>query len=105
MKRQHADDTSSTKADFYICLATTLGDKSYRDKYTGSWFITEVCKVLCEYATCDSLHADFQLRLNTNVSNNESYRFLNEELKEHFAQQPASSNQLQQHVHFFSNSS
>jgi len=101
VERQQADDTSSARADFYICLATTLGDKSYRDIYTGSWFITEVCKVLCKYASCDSLHTDFQLRLNQNVSNNETYRYFSK--KQRYAQQPASSNQLQRHVHFFSN--
>ncbi len=105
--RVGADDTTtSLRADFYLCFATVHGAKSYRDKFTGSWFITEVCKLLCEYGTCDDLSGGFQLRLNQNVANNQVYRFYRKEsgVDKAYTQQPSCSNQLQRSVHFFSNS-
>lgn len=110
--RADGDGKTSGRSDIYLCYATAQGDRSYRDIYTGSWFITEVCKILCEFATCDSLHSDFQLRLNENVADNvlagtqlppgnHGYRFYNKKKQQWFSQQPTASNQLTKHVHFF----
>ena len=96
-----ADDTTSQRADFYLCFATVHGDKSYRDKYTGSWFITEVCKILCEYGTYVNIDGDFQLRLNQNVTSNPVYRYHRESVNKTYTQQPSCSNQLQRSIHFF----
>ena len=93
-------DTTSQRAHFYLCFATVHGDKSYRDKFTGSWFITEVCKLLCEYGTYDNLNEDFQLRLNKNVADNPVYRYYRQGDKT-YTQQPSCSNQLQKSIHFF----
>lgn len=98
--RVEPDASGSKRADFYICFATVHGDQSYRDPITGSWFVTEVCKILCEYATCERLNSEFQLRLNTNVSNNLDYQCKRDDGK-FYVQQPTCSNQLQHHVHFF----
>ena len=92
-------DSSSPRTDFYTCFASAPGGRSYRDIYTGSWFITEMCKILCEYATYDSLNSEFQLRLNRNVATNPTYRYHRNETI--YVQQPSCSNQLQQYVHFF----
>ncbi len=98
VERVVADCTTSQRADFYLCFATTHGEKSYRDKFTGSWFITEVCKILYEYSKCSSLNGGIQLRLNESVANNPNYRY-----REKFTQQPSSANQLHKYVHFFLN--
>ena len=52
--RVHPDD-SSNRADVYVCTAAVSGDQSYRDKFLGSWFIFELCKILCEFGTCKAL--------------------------------------------------
>ena len=50
-RRIQADGDDSDRGDIYVCSATVSGDQSYRDIKRGSWFITEVCKVLCELGT------------------------------------------------------
>ena len=110
--RVQADDASTSVAPrayttgrthFYMCYATVGGNKSYRDSYRGSWFITEVCKALCEKATCTSLHADFQLLINQALANNRNYVYTEEGFADgkEYVQTPTCSNQLQKHVHFF----
>ncbi len=90
-----ADDAAPTPADFYFCFATVSGDRAYRGNQKGSWFVIEVCKLLCSDAQADSLHSDFQLNLNRAVGTNPDYKH------DGFAVQPTSSNQLYKHVHFF----
>ena len=85
---------TSKRAHFYLCYATVAGDRAYRDIITGSWFVIEVCKLLCEKGTCMSLHSDFQPLVNR-VANNPAYTFHG------FVEQPTCSNQLHHHVHFF----
>ena len=89
------------RTHFYMCYATVGGNKSYRDRYKGSWFITEVCKVLCKKATCTSLHADFQLLINQALANDYVYTEEGFADGKEYVQTPTCSNQLQKHVHFF----
>ena len=42
-------------ADFYIGYATSPGHVSYRDLAYGSWFVCQLCAVLCSCSTCMSL--------------------------------------------------
>ena len=98
VERVAADDTTSLRADFYLCFATVHGDKSYRDRFTGSWFITEVCKLLCERATHNEL-GEFQMKLNESVANNEMYRY--QKSSKTYTQQPSCTHQLQKNIHFF----
>ena len=94
---------TSKRAHFYLCYATVDGDKAYRNDITGSWFITEVCKLLCEKGKWMSLHSDFQILLNERVASNDKYVYLvsQDGKKSAYMQQPTCSNQLQSHVHFF----
>ena len=97
--------TTSTRTDFYFCYATVSGERSYRDIYTGSWFITEVCKLLCKSATWQNLNSDFQLQLVKNVADMEpdkpGYRFYDKKQMKWFCQTPESTHRLTKHVHFF----
>ena len=95
---------AAERTDLYTCLASVPGDKSYRDPSKGSWFITEVCKILCEYATCFSLHGDFQTLLNKNISNSAIYKYYEEKEEKWFSQHPVGLHQLKHHVHFFCDS-
>ena len=99
VERIEADSTASTSADFYFCFATVFGEKAYRfeNNHKGSWFVIEMCKILCHGATADSLHSDFQIQLNEAVSTNPIYRHGGEG----YASEPTCSNQLHKHVHFF----
>ena len=72
-RRTQADGDDSDRADIYVCCAAVSGDKSsyrarflYRDKFLGSWFITELCKILCEFGTCYNLN-EMQKDLNEKV--------------------------------------
>ena len=57
------------RIDLYTCLASVPGDKSYRDINRGSWFVTELCKILCKYATCLSLQSeDFKKHLEDSIT-------------------------------------
>ena len=93
-------DSDSNRADIYVCSATVSGNNSYRDIYRGSWFILELCKILCEFGTCCNLF-EIQMKLNTNVSQNPDYRYQAVDGKS-YVQQPSSSyNTLRYNVHFF----
>ena len=96
----HADGgkTTSKRADIYICSATTFGDQSYREEFKGSWFVVEVCKILCQYGKCYKL-SEFQNHLNAEVSGNESYRHY--ENGKMYTQQTTGGGQLRHDVHFF----
>ena len=97
-RRTEADDDSS-RADIYVCSATVSGDQSYRDIFRGSWFITELCKILCEFSTCYNLD-DIQKDLNEKVPKNPANRFEADDGKL-YVQQPSCHHTLYHDVHFF----
>ena len=99
-RRIQADGDDSDRADIYVCSATVSGDQSYRDIKRGSWFITEVCKVLCELGTSCNLN-EIQKGLNDKVPQNPDYRYETKDGKS-YVQQPSCSNDTLKHdVHFF----
>ena len=105
IRRIQADGDDSDRADIYVYCAAVSGDKSYRHIHRGSWFITEVCKVLCEFGTCYNLN-EIQKDLNEKVSQNPAYRFQEKNSKDGklYVQQPSCSNDtLKYDVHFFHN--
>lgn len=90
-------ESTSGRAHIYTCKASVTGDKAYRYTTMGSWFVIEVCKILCEFGPCYKFPDDFQLQLNQNIANNEEYRYM-----KMYVQQPVGYNQLQRCIHFFS---
>ena len=94
-------DGDSDRADLYVCCAAVSGDKSYRNTRLGTWFITELCKILCEFGTRYNLN-EIQKDLNAKVPKNLAYRFENSKDGKWYVQQPSCSNDTLQHdVHFF----
>ena len=92
--------TTSQRAHFHKFYSTVQGDKSYRRTITGSWFIKEVCKLLCEFGKNIDLQ-EFELRLNRAVANNDSYRIKMGKDQKEYTQPPGGLTQLQKYVHFF----
>ena len=99
-----SDGTIATnRCDTYFIYATSLGDPAMRHPVTGTWFVTELCKLLCEFAKCCSLH-DIELKLNKAVCIN--YTFSEEERPNVvLRQQPTGGGtlggSLNYNVHFF----
>ena len=92
-------DGDHNRADIYVCSAAVSGDQSYRDTYQGSWFITELCKILSKFGTSHNLN-DIQKKLNIEVPKNPAYRY--DKDGKSYIQQPTCSNDTLQHdVHFF----
>jgi hypothetical protein len=90
-----SDDLSTSgSAHIYFCMACAVGYQAYRNRMRGSWFIIEVCKILCEFGKCFKFPDDFQPLLNKNMANNR--------YQEKYVQQPVGLNQLQGCIHFFS---
>ena len=83
-------------ADIYTCMSSAPGKESYRYSTRGSWFVIEICKILCEIGPCCKFPDDFLPQLNKNMLNNKEYRFQNK-----YIQQPYASNQLLHCIHFF----
>lgn len=49
---QHdTDEVIPTRADFIFNFATLPGEKSWRDKLTGTFYISSLCHFLCKHAT------------------------------------------------------
>ena len=89
-------DGPTDRSDIYFMYATSLGDSAMRNTAQGSWFVTELCKLLCEFATCCSLH-DIQLKLNRAVRDN----YMHELVSIACRQQPRGGGSLDYYVHFF----
>ena len=92
----------TNRSDMHFSYATTLGDKAWRDPVTGSWFVSELCKILCEFAPCCTLH-EMQLKLNATVPANVSYKVPTVQKSEagKYAQQPSNAGTMTKCVHFF----
>lgn len=92
---------ATDRSDMYFSFATVPGNQSYRDTIKGSWFITELCKMLCKYASSCTLH-DIQLKVNSAVPGNAEYVV---PAGAKYAQQPANAGTMTKHVHFFDGAS
>ena len=99
------DGYTSRRSDIYIFYATVSGEPAFRHKITGSWFVTEVCFVLCKFAMCKSVY-DLQLELNERIPDNDpanpdsaDYRYDDDGAL--LVQQPTGHVQLRRRVHFF----
>ena len=61
--------------DFFFGHATPLGYKAWRDHNTGSWYISELCRTLCEMNVFGSLN-DIMTEVCSRVSRNEDYKYV-----------------------------
>ena len=99
------DGYRALRSDIYIFYASVLGEVAYRYPITGSWFVTEVCHILCKFATCKDVF-DLQIELNKRISYNApanpdtKYRCVDKH-GELYAQQPGGAHQLTKRIHFF----
>ncbi len=87
----------TNRSDMHFSYATVPGKRSYRHLTRGSWFITELCKILCEFAPCHTLQ-EMQLQVNSAVPGNTEYKVPK---GAEYTQQPASGGTMTKYVHFF----
>lgn len=106
---QSDDGRSSKRSDINFCYATAPGDRTYRNTRTGSWFVTELCKILCEFAPCCTLH-QMENKLNAALPADAQYTYrlavpldvgLKSGLVQEVTQQPSSAGSMTRDVHFF----
>ena len=62
-----SDERVPIESDFFFGYATPLNYVSFRDMDNGSWYVTELCRVLCTYSTSTTL-GDMHKRVNNEVS-------------------------------------
>ena len=79
-------------ADFFFGYATPSGNAAYRSKRHGSWYISQLCKVLVNNAYTDNLSSMMK-----KVNNELSYAYT----KEGFKQCSEYVDRLRKKVHFF----
>ena len=92
IERTLSDDVSApVYADIYISYPTISGDKAYRGERRGSWFIVELCRILCEKAQVKSL-SDIQKEVNQAMGKYSHRGYM---------VHPTGSDQLHKRVHFF----
>ena len=84
--------TIPQEADFFFGYATPTGNAAYRSKRHGSWYISELCKVLTQHAYTHNL-SSMMKKVNYQVS--KAYT------KEGFKQCPEYVDRLRKEVHFF----
>ncbi len=95
----------TNRSDMHFSYATVSGNQAYRDTTLGSWFITELCKILCKFAPSHTLH-QMQHQVNSAVPGNTKYKVpgnteYNVPERAEYAQQPASGGTMTKYVHFF----
>lgn len=94
---------TTNRSDMSFSYATVSGDKAYRNPTRGSWFVTELCKTLCEFAPSCTLH-EMQHRVNYAVPGNPEYKVPPPVLPgAERAQQPAYAGTMTKYIHFFDN--
>ena len=76
--------------DSYVCSAVVSMDTALRDVYSSQWFITQLCKTLCQYGTCDTL---------SNLCGRH-HLYVREHTMSH-RKQPSMDSTLKSEVHFF----
>ena len=91
----------TNRSDMHFSYATVPGNKSYRDTCKGSWFVTELCKTLCKFASSCTLN-EMQHKVNSAVPGNAKYKV---PAGAEYAQQPASAGTMTKYVHFFDEAS
>lgn len=79
-------------ADFFFGYATPSGNAAYRSKRHGSWYISQLCKVLVNNAYTDNLSSMMK-----KVNNELSHAYT----KEGYKQCPEYVDRLRKKVHFF----
>lgn len=91
----------NNRSDMFFSYATVPGDHAYRDPTKGSWFVTEMCKTLCELAPSCTLY-EMQQRVNAALPGNPDYQVPSSGAqKAKYAQQPANAGTMTKCVHFF----
>ena len=91
----------TNRSDMHFSYATVPGNQSYRDTCKGSWFVTELCKTLCKFASSCTLN-EMQHKVNSAVPGNVEYKV---PAGAEYAQQPASAGTMTKYVHFFDGTS
>ena len=86
------EDRIPQEADFFFGYATSLGNVAYRSRRYGSWYISELCKVLTTYGCTNSLS-----NMMRKVNNSLSKAFT----KEGYKQSSEFVDRLRKEVHFF----
>ena len=84
--------TIPQEADFFFGYATPTGNAAYRSKRHGSWYISELCKVLAQHAYTHNL-SSMMKKVNNQVS--KAYT------KEGYKQCPEFVDRLRKEVHFY----
>lgn len=91
----------TNRSDMYFSYATVPGNHAYRNTVKGSWFVTELCKTLCEFAPSRTLH-EMQHQVNSAVPENTDYKVpFSDPGGAEYAQQPANAGTMTKCVHFF----
>ena len=91
----------TNRSDMHFSYATVPGNKAYRNITKGSWFVTELCKTLCEFAPSHTLH-EMQHRVNLAVPGNTEYKVpFSDPGGAEYAQQPANAGTMTKCMHFF----
>ena len=80
-------------ADFFFGHATPLGHVAWRDFNHGSWYISELCRTLCEMSTYASLN-DIMTQVCSRVASGEKYKMIG------YKMTPESTTRLQGNVYF-----
>ena len=84
--------TIPQEADFFFGYATPFGNAAYRSRRHGSWYISELCKVLTMHAYTSNL-SNMMRRVNDNICRAFT--------KEGYKQTSEFVDQLRKGVHFF----
>ena len=91
-KLQPSMHTIPQEADFFFSYATPLGNAAYRSRHHGSWYTSELCKVLTRHAYTSNLSTMMR-----KVNNNMCQAFT----KEGYKQTAEFVDRLRTGVHFF----
>ena len=93
------DIETTNRADIYKSCATVSGNQAYRHEEKGSWYISAVCKTLCEESKQNTLD-QLQKFINERVAEDKEKVYVSRMMNK-YKQQPAGSDQLSKNVHFF----
>ena len=91
-KQPPSAHTIPQEADFFFGYATPLGNAAYRSRRHGSWYISELCKVLTKLAYTSNL-SNMMRKVNDNVCKAFT--------KEGYKQTAEFVDRLRKEVHFF----
>jgi hypothetical protein len=91
-KQPPSTHTIPQEADFFFGYATPLGNAAYRSRRHGSWYISELCKVLTRHAYTSNL-SNMMRKVNDNIC--QAFT------KEGYKQTAEFVDRLRKGVHFF----